>query len=60
VAGIVEKVALARQSGARGVVLFSHESLDPGDLPRLRAEAFSARQASVAGPSAGGLVSGSR
>jgi uncharacterized lipoprotein YddW (UPF0748 family) len=40
VAGIVEKVALARESGARGVVLFSHESLMPADLRRLRDEAF--------------------
>jgi uncharacterized lipoprotein YddW (UPF0748 family) len=60
VAGIVEKVVLARQSGARGVVIFSHESLEPGDLPRLRAEAFSPRQASVAGPPAGGPAAGSR
>ena len=60
VAGIVEKVSLARRSGARGVVLFSHESLAPGDLQRLRDEVFSSRQASGARPSAGGRVSGSR
>jgi uncharacterized lipoprotein YddW (UPF0748 family) len=60
VAGIVEKVALARQSGARGVVLFSHESLGPGDLQRLRDEAFPSRRASLAEPSAGGRVAGSR
>ena len=60
VAGIVEKVALARQSGARGVVLFSNESLVPGDLQRLRDEAFSSRQASGAEPPAGGRVAGSR
>ena len=60
VAGIVEKVALARQSGAKGVVLFSHESLDPGDLPRLRAEAFSSRHASVVEPPGGGGAAGSR
>jgi uncharacterized lipoprotein YddW (UPF0748 family) len=59
-AGIVEKVALARRSGARGVVLFSHESLVPGDLQRLRDEAFPSRRASVAGPSAGGGAAGSR
>jgi uncharacterized lipoprotein YddW (UPF0748 family) len=47
VAGIVEKVGLARRSGASGVVLFSHESLLPGDLRRLREEAFSSRQATV-------------
>ena len=60
VAGIVEKVALARRSGARGVVLFSHESLVPGDLQRLRDGAFPSRQASVAEPPAGGRVTGSR
>jgi uncharacterized lipoprotein YddW (UPF0748 family) len=38
--GIVEKVELARRAGAGGVVLFSHESLAPGDWPRLRHEAF--------------------
>jgi len=47
VAGIVEKVSLARRSGARGVVLFSHESLVPGDLRRLRQEAFPPRQAAA-------------
>jgi uncharacterized lipoprotein YddW (UPF0748 family) len=52
VAGIVEKVELARQSGARGVVLFSHESLAPADLRRLRDEAFPSRLAS--GPEARG------
>jgi uncharacterized lipoprotein YddW (UPF0748 family) len=40
-AGVVEKVVLARQSGARGVVLFSHESLDPDHMRLLREEAFS-------------------
>jgi uncharacterized lipoprotein YddW (UPF0748 family) len=60
VAGIVEKVILARQSGARGVVLFSHESLVPGDLQRLRDEVFSSRQAAGGERSAGGRVAGSR
>jgi dihydrodipicolinate synthase/N-acetylneuraminate lyase len=58
VAGIVEKVVLARRSGARGVVLFSHESLVPGDLRRLREEAFPPRQA-VARPSEAGRAVGS-
>jgi uncharacterized lipoprotein YddW (UPF0748 family) len=40
VAGIAEKVALARRAGAQGVVLFSHESLAPGDLRPLRDAAF--------------------
>jgi uncharacterized lipoprotein YddW (UPF0748 family) len=58
VAGIVEKVSLARRSGARGVVLFSHESLVPGDLRRLRQEAFPPRQA-AAGGAEGGRAAGS-
>ena len=41
-AGIVEKVRLARRAGARGVVLFSHESLDSADWRRLRDAAFAA------------------
>jgi uncharacterized lipoprotein YddW (UPF0748 family) len=60
VAGIVEKVVLARQSGARGVVLFSNESLEPSDLRRLRDEAFASSLASDADPRAGGRVAGSR
>jgi uncharacterized lipoprotein YddW (UPF0748 family) len=35
--GVVEKVRAARAAGASGVVLFSHESLSPGDWRRLRA-----------------------
>jgi uncharacterized lipoprotein YddW (UPF0748 family) len=56
VAGIVEKVALARQAGAQGVVLFSHESLTPADLRRLRQEAFGARLAAE-GEALGGVRS---
>ena len=41
-AGIVEKVRLARRAGAGGVVLFSHESLDSADWRRLRDAAFAA------------------
>ncbi len=37
---LVGRVQLARQSGAGGVVLFSHESLEAEHLRRLRAEAF--------------------
>jgi len=60
VAGIVEKVALARRAGAQGVVLFSHESLAPGDLRQLAEQAFGTRI--VAGPetSPGRSVAGSR
>ena len=54
-AGIVEKVGLARQSGARGVVLFSNESLDPADLRRLRDQAFPPRLAEDAGTQRGGI-----
>jgi uncharacterized lipoprotein YddW (UPF0748 family) len=35
-AGILEKIAVAREAGAEGVVLFSHESLQPWELDRLR------------------------
>jgi uncharacterized lipoprotein YddW (UPF0748 family) len=59
-AGIVEKIALARQSGARGVVLFSNESLAPADLRRLRDEAFPPRLALDAGARPGGYAGGSR
>jgi uncharacterized lipoprotein YddW (UPF0748 family) len=54
---VVEKVTLARQSGARGVVLFSHESLDPEHLRLLREEAFAT--GAVARPSVLGFA-GSR
>jgi hypothetical protein len=59
-AGVVEKVAVARQSGAKGVVVFSHESLAPSDLRRLREEAFPPRVASAEGSRSGGRVTGSR
>jgi uncharacterized lipoprotein YddW (UPF0748 family) len=36
VGGILEKIAVAREVGANGVVLFSHESLQPWELDRLR------------------------
>jgi uncharacterized lipoprotein YddW (UPF0748 family) len=38
--GIIERVGLARSAGAAGVVIFSHESLRPADLDRLRQGAF--------------------
>jgi uncharacterized lipoprotein YddW (UPF0748 family) len=43
VAGSIEKIHAARQAGAEGVLLFSHESLSPEDLRRLRLEVFGAR-----------------
>lgn len=55
VAGIVEKVALARQAGAQGVVLFSHESLDTPSLEALRRAAFT-RATVVAGVPAPALL----
>ncbi len=39
-AGIVERIQVARASGASGVVLFSNESLAGPDWKRLRQEAF--------------------
>jgi uncharacterized lipoprotein YddW (UPF0748 family) len=38
--GTVEKIRLARQAGAAGIVVFSHESLGRGDMDRLRAQVF--------------------
>lgn len=51
---ILEQVRLARESGASGVVIFSHESLSPGDWKRLGVEAFPATLAS--GAQGGGLA----
>jgi uncharacterized lipoprotein YddW (UPF0748 family) len=39
---VVEKIRAAREAGASGVVLFSHESFGPADLDRLRQDAFAA------------------
>lgn len=47
--GIVEKLRIAREAGASGAVLFSHESLRGQDLARLRREAWAPPV--VAGPS---------
>jgi uncharacterized lipoprotein YddW (UPF0748 family) len=59
--GVVEKVTLAREAGARGVVIFSHESLEPMDLRRLKREAFGSRAvAAVAGPVGALASAGSR
>ena len=38
--GVVEKVRAAREAGASGVVLFSHESLTPADFERLHGAVF--------------------
>jgi uncharacterized lipoprotein YddW (UPF0748 family) len=53
-AGLVEKVELARQSGASGVLLFSHESLDAGHLRLLREQAFPGQAAGRREPGPGG------
>jgi uncharacterized lipoprotein YddW (UPF0748 family) len=37
---VVDRIRAAREAGAEGVVLFSHESLDALGWARLRAEAF--------------------
>jgi uncharacterized lipoprotein YddW (UPF0748 family) len=60
VAGIVEKVELARRAGAQGVVLFSHESLAGSDLKQLGQQAFGARIVSGAEASSAASVAGSR
>jgi uncharacterized lipoprotein YddW (UPF0748 family) len=60
VAGIVEKVTLARLAGAQGVVLFSHESLAPADLRQLGQQVFGARLAFGPEASAGGSLASSR
>jgi uncharacterized lipoprotein YddW (UPF0748 family) len=57
-AGVVEKVELARQAGAGGVVLFSHESLEPAHLRSLREQAFTSSRAGDRRE--GGRVTGAR
>jgi uncharacterized lipoprotein YddW (UPF0748 family) len=47
--GTVEKIRLARQAGAAGVVVFSHESFHGGDLQRLREQVFAKAPASPGG-----------
>jgi uncharacterized lipoprotein YddW (UPF0748 family) len=54
--GTVEKIRLARQAGAAGIVVFSHESLARGDMDRLREQAFP--RPSPPGPSATGTLAG--
>ena len=47
-ASVVEKIRAAREAGASGVVLFSHESFVSEDLDRLRQDAFPAMAAAPA------------
>ncbi len=60
VAGIVEKVTLARRAGAQGVVLLSHESLAPADLRQLGRQVFGARLASSGAASSETSAAGSK
>jgi uncharacterized lipoprotein YddW (UPF0748 family) len=53
--GTVEKIRLARQAGAAGIVVFSHESLGRGDMDRLREQVFP--RASAGGPPGTGAPS---
>jgi uncharacterized lipoprotein YddW (UPF0748 family) len=57
--GTIEKIRMARESGASGVLVFSHESLATVDLRRLKQEAFAgpARAASFVGT---GVTAGAR
>jgi hypothetical protein len=49
----VEKIRLARQAGAAGILVFSHESLAREDMDRLRQQAFPrARPPRAGSPSA--------
>jgi uncharacterized lipoprotein YddW (UPF0748 family) len=52
-ASVVEKIRVAREAGASGVVLFSHESFTGTDLDRLRQDAFPALAAVPAPATAG-------
>jgi uncharacterized lipoprotein YddW (UPF0748 family) len=47
---VVERVRMARQAGASGVLLYSHESLEAPALDRLRATVFMGPRASGAAP----------
>jgi uncharacterized lipoprotein YddW (UPF0748 family) len=59
-AGIVEKVRLARQAGAGGIVLFSHESLGSADWRRLRDAAFAGPVRATGGGAPAAVVSDAR
>jgi uncharacterized lipoprotein YddW (UPF0748 family) len=59
-AGVVEKVTLARRAGAQGVVLFSHASLAPADLRQLGQQVFGVHLAGGASAGPDGSVAGSK
>jgi len=52
--GVIEKIQAAREAGASGVVLFSHESFTTADMERLRRESFTAAPLVSAGAAASG------
>jgi uncharacterized lipoprotein YddW (UPF0748 family) len=54
VGSVLEKIRAAREAGASGVVLFSHESFAGSDLDRLREGAFTAPAAAPAAGDLGG------
>ena len=54
VGSVLEKIRAAREAGASGVVLFSHESFGAADLDRLRADAFLAAAPAPAAGEPGG------
>jgi uncharacterized lipoprotein YddW (UPF0748 family) len=56
--GVIEKIRLARSAGATGVVIFSHESLRPTDIDRLRLGAFP--PAAARGPETQATMGGDR
>jgi uncharacterized lipoprotein YddW (UPF0748 family) len=53
-AAVVDRILAAREAGASGVVLFSHESLDLEALARLRTDAFVTAAAGGAGEGSAG------
>ena len=53
-AAMVDRILAAREAGAAGVVLFSHESLDLEALARLRTDAFVSASAGGAGEGSAG------
>jgi uncharacterized lipoprotein YddW (UPF0748 family) len=60
VAGVVEKVGIARRAGAQGFLLFSHESFPDDGLRQFGRQAFGAGLVSAPAAGAGGASAGSR
>jgi uncharacterized lipoprotein YddW (UPF0748 family) len=53
---LVDRVRMAREAGVAGVVLFSHESLEPPALDRLRSTVFGEQAASGSGAATGSVA----